>query len=203
MIGPFEQIPFKTKVAVSPLSSRQKKDSDARRVILDCSWPIGYSLNDGIDKDSYAGRPIKLTYPTVDDLARRVFELTQQGQGQGHIAFFKEDMDRAFHQIFASPLSVPLLGFHWRNQYYFDLVMVMGCHIAPYICQHTTDMIRYLHNQMGYFLLNYVDDFVGTEFSSIIEQSHGALLRLLRDLNIGQSESKSVPPPHASSRICW
>ena len=56
MIGPLESIPFKTaQVAISPLSTRPKKDSTERRIIMDCSWPIGVSLNDGIDKTMYRG----------------------------------------------------------------------------------------------------------------------------------------------------
>ena len=72
-IGPFEAIPFKGQVAVSPLSSRPKKDLKTRRVIMDCSWPMGRSLNDGIAKNTYLGKDITLKYPTVDTLARRVY----------------------------------------------------------------------------------------------------------------------------------
>ena len=68
-LGPFEKIPFKGEVALSPLSSRPKRDSNKRRIILDCSWPIGCSLNDGISKDYYLGEPVTLKYPTVDSLA--------------------------------------------------------------------------------------------------------------------------------------
>ena len=57
-IGPFEAIPFVGPVAVSPLSTRPKKDADTRRVIMDCSWPIGSSLNDGLSKDNYLGEEI-------------------------------------------------------------------------------------------------------------------------------------------------
>ena len=163
-----------------------------RRVIVDCSWPIGASLNDGIDKFVYQGEKIQLTYPTIDNLARKVFELNMHGSNP--IYFFKEDMDRAFRQIYACPRSVPKLGFRWRNLYYFDLVLMMGCRIALYICQHTTNVITYLHGQMGYFLLNYVDDFVGVEFEDKIFSSHAALIRLLRDLGIMRSEKKSVAP---------
>ena len=55
-IRPFDAIPFKVVVVVSPLSTRPKKDSQQRRVIMDCSWPLGASLNDGINKDVYLGR---------------------------------------------------------------------------------------------------------------------------------------------------
>ena len=95
MIGPFDCIPFpNVQVAISPLSTHLKKDSVKRRVILDCSWPIGYSLNDGIDKDSYLSKPIKLTYPMVDHLAKRIHQLKKQGVQV--IFLFKEDMDHAF-----------------------------------------------------------------------------------------------------------
>ena len=33
----------------------------------------------------------------------------------------------AFRQLYIDPQSVPLLGYCWWNQYYFDLVMVIGC----------------------------------------------------------------------------
>ena len=54
-IGPFAAIPFNTEVGISPLSTREKQDSPDRRIIMDCSWPEGASLNDGIDKNTYLG----------------------------------------------------------------------------------------------------------------------------------------------------
>ena len=95
MIGPFEALPFKGPVAISPLSTRAKKGSEARRIIMDCSWPIGSSLNDGIAKDRYLGKKVDLRYPTVDKLAARVHKLYEADMAKP-IYFFKEDMDRAF-----------------------------------------------------------------------------------------------------------
>ena len=194
VIGPFEAIPFKdVPVAISPISTRAKKDSDDRRIIMDCSWPIGASLNDGLEKDRYLGQPIHLKYPTVDLLARRVYELHRL-EGGKLIYFFKEDLDRAFRQLMADPSSIPLLGYRWRGLYYFDLVMVMGCRVAPYICQRTTDMISYIHRLLHYFVLNYVDDFIGCEQEDKIWQSHAAFIRLLQQIGVSRSQKKSVPP---------
>ena len=108
--------------------------------------------------------------------------------------FFKEDLDRAFRQIFCCLSSVPLMGFRWRNLYYFDLVMVMGCRIAPYICQRVTNMITYLHCRGGFHLLNYVDDFLGAEYWSKITQSHESFKILLEKIGAARSEKKSIPP---------
>ena len=194
MIGAFDAIPFDSSVpvAISPLSSRPKKGTDKRRIIMHCSWPIGSSLNDGIDKNSYLGDTIKLVYPTVDDLSWQVYSMAKKSAEP--IYFFKEDMDRMFRQIRSCTRSVPLLGFSWRNMYYFDLVMMMGCHIAPYVCQRTTDMIAYIHRQMSYYLLNYMDDFLGAEYESRIYDSHRALIRMLENVGIDRSSKKLVPP---------
>ena len=63
------------RIGISPLSSRPRKDSLRRRVILDLSFPFGNSVNDGIDKHVYCNEYIQLTYPSVDDLAKRIAEI--------------------------------------------------------------------------------------------------------------------------------
>lgn len=63
--GPFARNPFVAPIALSPLNSVPKPDSDERRFILDLSWPAGSSVNDGISKEFLLGQPVSLTYPTV------------------------------------------------------------------------------------------------------------------------------------------
>ena len=63
VMGPYNKIPFNSKVGISPLSSRPKKGSEDRRVILDLSFPLGEAVNDGIPKDSYMGFQAKLEFP--------------------------------------------------------------------------------------------------------------------------------------------
>ena len=67
IIGPLETIPFTHFVGISPLSTRPKKDSEERRIILDLSFPPGRSVNDGIMKDNYLGFYAKLTFPKTDN----------------------------------------------------------------------------------------------------------------------------------------
>ena len=153
---------------------------------------MGVSLNDGISKKTYLGLPCDLKYPTIDRVTRNFFDMSRKSQET--IWLFRKDLDRAFRQIYAEPISVPLLGYRWRNLYYFDLVLVMGCRIAPYICQRTTDMLVYLHQKQEYFLLNYIDDFLGLEYQSKIYQSHADFIDLLSKLAVDQSERKSVTP---------
>ena len=90
-IGPFENVLFKCAVVVCPLSTHPKKDTLACHIILDCSWLIGASLNDGIDKDLHLGERVSLMYPTMDDLAKYIFKLKQESSE--HIYLYKEDLN--------------------------------------------------------------------------------------------------------------
>ena len=91
LLGPFITLPWMTEVAVSPMSTRPKKDSNDRQIIMDMSWlHNGRSVNDGISKEKYLGQDMKLQYPTIDRLCRRATQLRPMAKG------YKIDMDRAF-----------------------------------------------------------------------------------------------------------
>ena len=126
-IGPFDIPPFLGRIGISPISTRQKRDSTSRRIILDLSWPIGESVNDGIDKNHYCGHPIKLTYPTIDTLAKRIFELGK------NCRVWKKDLSRAFRICPLCPHDFSLAGMRWRNKLFFDKVMPMGLRSAAYV----------------------------------------------------------------------
>lgn len=76
LIGPFtlDSLPFEPWVQLSALMTVPKKESADRRTILDLSWPIGHSVNDGIPRDIYDGSPSKLKLPTADDLVNLIVE---------------------------------------------------------------------------------------------------------------------------------
>ena len=67
IMGPYKKILFTQNIGISPLSSRPKKGSLNRRIILDLSFPPGNSVNDGIPKDTYLGFQAKLTFPKTDE----------------------------------------------------------------------------------------------------------------------------------------
>ena len=71
LLGPFDSHPISAGHC-SPFMTRAKPNSDRRRVIVDLSWPIGASVNAGIDKTSYLGNTISLTFPTVDDVTKQL-----------------------------------------------------------------------------------------------------------------------------------
>ena len=51
ILGPFPENPIKGGHS-SPFMTRHKPNSNCRRVIIDLSWPLGASVNAGMDKDT-------------------------------------------------------------------------------------------------------------------------------------------------------
>ena len=49
----------------SPIMTRHKPNSEYRR---DLNWPLGASLNAGIDKQTYLGSEFDLTFSSVDNI---------------------------------------------------------------------------------------------------------------------------------------
>ena len=188
VMGPFEKIPFTSKVGISPLGTKPKKDSTEWRVILDLSFPIGDAVNDGIPKDSYMGLAVKLTFPKRDDFALRIFQL-----GPG-CCMFKIDLSRYFRQIPLDPGDYSIIGYVVNGKIYFDKVLPMGMRSAPYIAQRITNAIAYIHEQLGFFLLNYVDDFVGAELKQRIWKAYMTLTQTLQELGVETLTDKLVPP---------
>ena len=100
VIGPFAHHPFSCPVVVSPLNSVPKPDTTERRIILDLSWPVGSSINDGIPSGIYLDQEIELVYPTVDLIADRV-----AAHGSGCL-LFKRDLKRAYRQFPWTPMII-------------------------------------------------------------------------------------------------
>ena len=157
-------------------------------MILDLSFPLGRAVNDGMIKDNYLGFNAKLSFPKVDDFAFRIFTL-----GEGCM-MFKINLSRYFRQLPLDPGDYSLIGYIIDGEIYFDKVLPMGMRTAPYIAQRVTNAIAYIHKRLEYFLLNYVDDFVGAEIKERIWDAYNCLAQLLEDLRVDISKEKLVPP---------
>ena len=188
VMGPYNKIPFADNTGILPLSTRPKEGSSDRRIILDLSFPIGGAVNDGIPKDSYMGFKAQLTFPKTDQLALRIFQL-----GLG-CYLFKIDLSRYFRQIPLDLGDFSLIGYVINGKIYFDKILPMGMRLAPYIAQKITNAIAHIHQSLQYFLLNYVDDFVGAELWEKIWDAYNALSHLLQNLGVETSQDKIVPP---------
>ena len=119
IVGPFQQSPWSSSSVFSPLSTTEKKDCSERRIIMDLSFPPGNSVNDLISTTEYLGAPMRLRYPSVDDL---VSLIKKKGKG---CALMKRDLSRAFRQFFVDPGEIHLLGFSWEESLFYDQTLPM------------------------------------------------------------------------------
>ena len=175
-------------MGISPISTWPKKTSEDRRIIIDLSFPQGQAVNDGMIKDNYMGKTIELTFPRVDDLAYRVYTL-----GPGTM-MFKIDLSHYFRQLPLDPGDYSLIGYVIEDQLYFDKMLPMGMRTAPYIAQRVSNAISYIHRQLQYFLLNYVDDFVGAEVKEVIWQAFEYLKDIQEQIRVEVAPDKIVEP---------
>ena len=190
MMGPFTIPPFMERIGISPLSTRPKKDSSNRRVILDLSFPWGRSVNDGIHKDFYCGEPIKLKYPTIDHLCRWITELGNT------CLLYKCDLSCAFRLLPLCPRDYSLIGMRWDGYLFFDKVMPMGLRSAAFCCQRVTNAITHIHDQNGFWCINYLDDFGSAEPAHVAWHSFLALGALFQRLGAMEAMQKAQSPCH-------
>ena len=186
MLGPFETPPIKN-LHISPFMTREKSNSDQRRVIMDLSWPSGESVNAGVTPDKYLDVDFILTYPSVDNIVSEVLKL-----GKG-CQIFKVDISRAFRHVPIDPGDLDLLGLHWGD-YFLDFSLPFGFKHGSLIFQRLSDAIRFIMAQEKHHIWNYIDDFLCVSTPSKIQASYVRLQELLAELGLTVSPKKLVPP---------
>ena len=172
----------------SPFMTREKDDSDKRRVIIDLSWPKDVSVNLGIDKSSYLATGFTLTFPTVDNITDAL-----KACGKGAL-LYKIDVSRAFRHVKVDPFDYDLLGLKWRDVMFFDTHLPFGSRHRMHIFLRLSDTICFMMCQANYDIINYVDDFVRIRTLSVVQYVYSHLLVLLDSLGLDISHRKLVAP---------
>ena len=189
MYGPFTDKPI--DMHISPLMTREKPGSDNRRTIVDLSWPHGFSVNHGVEKNKYLQAYYHLSYPSVDHIVDHLKSLLPG------TLMYKVDISRAFHHLRIDPEDLDLLGLH-HGSYYLDGSLAFRFRHGSFFFQKCSDAIRYIMKKFGYpNLLNYIDDLIYIGLPSNIQASYDFLLQLLQDLGLEISSSKPVAPSTA------
>ena len=75
IFGPYIDPPYGSQTHVSPFMSREKSDSNNRRIIIDLSWPDQASINYFTKANVYLNTVYKLQYPTVDDITEKLLDI--------------------------------------------------------------------------------------------------------------------------------
>ena len=167
ILGPYAQNPI-PDCHFSPFMTHEKSNSTNRRVIIDLSWPKDYSVNAGVDKNSYVGTDFVLSFPTIDDITEAVKKV---GKG-AHL--YKIDVSRAFRHVRLDPHDYDVRR---RNAPVWELSWDANF-------QRLSDAIRHMMCHQGFTVLNYIDDFIGVATPSVIRRSYDTLFKLLQKLGL-------------------
>ena len=191
IVGPFVNNPFMSEICVSPLNTRDKKDSQDKRVITDLSFPPTQGVNDCINMEWYFGVPMDLKYPTLETILQKV-----RSKGKGCL-LYKRDIKRCYRQIPVCWGDISHLGYSIDRHMFFDLCLPMGLSSSAYICQRITSSIAYIANNQGTDVCNYLDDHMGV---SLVETAHRDFITLgqvIHDCGAEENEVKACPPETA------
>ena len=82
----------------------------------------------------------------------------------------------------------------WGGFLFFDKFMLMGLHSVAYCCQRVMNSITFMHRQMGFWSINYLDDFGSAEKARKDWESYHSLGTLLRQIGASEADKKAVLP---------
>ncbi|CAC5397009.1 unnamed protein product [Mytilus coruscus] len=187
ILGPFHVNPFSHDIVISPLNSVPKRFSGTED-------HLGFKCKRrGCYQRLYRQRQlfrneVHLKYPNVDALVELI---KKHGR---NCLIFKRDLSRAYRQIFIDLHDVHLVGYKWNDHLYFDRVLSMGLRSAAHICQRVTNAVAFMFRQMGFDIVNYLDDFCGVESVDRADKAYIELKRLLDSCGLEESFHKAVYP---------
>lgn len=150
LAGPFASPPFDPFV-ISPLGIVPKKSPGEFRLIHNLSHPRGYSVNDGIlPEDS------SVSYATIDDEISFI-------RSVGRNCFLaKTDIKHAFRIIPIHPKDYHLLGIFWKDMYFYDRCLPMGCSSSCKIFETFSTAVEWVARNKYFIrhILHLLDDFL-------------------------------------------
>ena len=139
-------------------------------------------------KDSYLGDRVSLIFPKVDDFISLI-----RSKGPGCL-LYKLDLRRAYRQISICPSDYNLVGFTWRKHTFCDTVLPMGLRSSAFICQRVTSAFAFMMFQLGFCVLNYLDDFAGAESRTNAKFAFQTLRSIFFQSGIEEALDKACPP---------
>ena len=123
-----------SRFGVIPKDRQQNK----WRLIVDLSFPMGHSVNNGIPRHLCS-----LKYISIEDTVQEILS-----QGTGTI-LSKIDIKSAFGILPVHPEDRNLLGMCWNNAIYIDTCLPFGLRSAPKLFNLLADLLAWILEQKG------------------------------------------------------
>lgn len=148
--GPFKKPPF-PNFRASPIGVVPKKTPGEFRLIHHLSYPKGFSVNDQIPKENSSVR-----YASVDSAIAAIKRL-----GPGCF-LAKTDIQSAFRLMPIHPSDYPLLGFTFKEKFYYDKVLPMGASSSCKLFERFSSSLEWISRKKlnNCETLHILDDFL-------------------------------------------
>ena len=183
MLGPMDASPF-TWQHLSPLMTRPKSGGNARRVIVDLSYPDNDNVNSKISKNMVYGTYFIHNLPTIDDLV-------SMARPWDHSTYaFSVDIARAYRNFRSDPLDWPLLCLLVNGNTYLDIAMPFGARMSSLYMQQIAKFITRHLEAKGIDALIYR---ISAPFDKAIADFNYTV-DLLAYLGLPLAVGKAVPP---------
>jgi hypothetical protein len=182
--GPYPSPPY-AHYRCSPIKTVAKKGSAAKyRIIHHLSYPHGRSVN-----SSTADWPCPLArFAQAVDIVRRL--------GRG-CYMAKADVKAAYRAIAIRPADWPLLGMHWKGQYYFHRTLPFGLRSSCHLWERYATAAEWIvTNVYGVpDIIHYVDDFfLAAVTGETCQLNLSQTKRAFDDLGIPDAPDKTEGP---------
>ena len=193
--GPFTTPPFVPWCVNSPLMTREKADSDSRRIIVDLSFPDG-GINKYIAPHIFNGQEAIHNLPTIESAVNTIAGMCP---GQVHMAVV--DLSRAYRQFPVCPLDWPLLGVKVDGQHFFDRRLPFGARMSSFTMQMVADFLVRALERRKISAHMYLDDIVLVAPTKTIAVTHyQETLTLVEKMGLQIATGKLQPP---SQQVKW
>lgn len=183
-VGPFDFKPL-DNLHCSPLGAAPKKDGTVR-VVLDLSSPRGFSVNDRISKEDFS-----VQYSSFDEAVNLIKSLGP------NCYMAKLDIKHAFRLCPVHADDWHLLGYLWKNRYYFDVVLPFGGRSSPFIFNNFADLLTWILIVIILVtnLKHYLDDFITAHCTkSQCQYVVDAIIHTFSLIGVPLAEDKIIGP---------
>ena len=126
--------------------------------------------------------------PTIENIIEETIELGDQAR------IAKVDIAHAFRNLRVDPQDCLKLGYMWEGKYYLDVSLAFGLVHGTANFSRLSDSVRFIMNQNGYKVFNYIDDFLIVSSEDKATSAYEFLIKILNELGLPINNSKLVPP---------
>jgi len=185
--GPFKTPPL-PNFRCSPLRTSTHKCNPKHHVFNHYSWPHSSLVNDETPDSEGA-----IVY---ESFAQAVKALQEAGKGS---LLAKLDLKDAYRHIPVRSPDWNLLGFHWRGQFFYPVVLMFGGKSAPYIFNLFAEGLHWIiQRHIPAAIRHYLDDFLSIFKMTVPQTTANAAIqwteRLGDELGLSFQPKKMIRP---------